>query len=643
MLAVAVLRQEQIPLNKLALSEANVRKQFEEREVAELAASIGSVGLLHNLVVVQTRSKAEVIGGGLRFRALQKLLAEKRLKNDAPIPCSVISEEHAGDLNEISLAENVRRYAMDPVEEALAFKTEAESRHRTVGEIAARFGAEERFVRQRLKLADINPKLLDLYRKKKLNLECLQAFTVSDSHPAQWDAWRNLGEYYKDRPGTETARMIRNALKGRAIGANDPRVQFVGVEAYRKAGGRVAEDLFSQHDAERMQVLDEDLLNKLVEAKLGREAERVRKEGWTNVVAVPQWNWALTHGFEQAKGEQHLPPKLKKKQEKLEAEHRRITDTGDGEFDDEQAEQLSAIEQELEEIEDQAEYRYPDEVKRAATVYVTLDRNGKAKVSDAYLPRPETATPPASQTAQAETPAKPKSPYSKSLVESLTMHKTAAIAAELMRQPDIALSSVVYGMLISDMDSYSYRLKSGVEVRSINLHYRLDGSKALTAIEAEWAGWQSKLPKKAEELWGWVASRDENEKLALLAVLAARALNGVVAGNDAYESSRRARNVDEIARTLQIGMRDGEILPKWFEPTAENFFDRVPKAIAFQALDAVGKNGVEPSIKKDQLAKLAEGRIAGTGWIPEPMRIKSHDEAADDFEYDDAEAQDAAE
>jgi ParB-like chromosome segregation protein Spo0J len=45
----------QIPLNKLTKADTNVRKTG-ENSITELAASIQTHGLLHNLIVIKTKS-----------------------------------------------------------------------------------------------------------------------------------------------------------------------------------------------------------------------------------------------------------------------------------------------------------------------------------------------------------------------------------------------------------------------------------------------------------------------------------------------------------------------------------------------------------------------------------------------------------
>ncbi len=66
-------------------------------------------------------------------------------------------------------------------------------------------------------------------------------------------------------------------------------------------------------------------------------------------------------------------------------------------------------------------------------------------------------------------------------------------------------------------------------------------------------------------------------------------------------------------------------MTKWFAPTAENFFLRVSKSRIFEAMAEAGSpisaDGMKS--KKAELAVLAEGKLAGTGWLPEPVRIQS--------------------
>jgi ParB family chromosome partitioning protein len=61
----------------------------------------------------------------------------------------------------------------------------------------------------------------------------------------------------------------------------------------------------------------------------------------------------------------------------------------------------------------------------------------------------------------------------------------------------------------------------------------------------------------------------------------------------------------------------------WWEPTAEGYLNHVPKAQIVAALKEAGPDlaggGVE-AMKKDALVTTAASRLAGTRWLPEPLR-----------------------
>ena len=69
---------EMIPLGKLRLSEANVRKNDSNLFIDELAANIEAKGLLQNLIAVPAKKRGmfDVTAGGRRLRALMQGMRE---------------------------------------------------------------------------------------------------------------------------------------------------------------------------------------------------------------------------------------------------------------------------------------------------------------------------------------------------------------------------------------------------------------------------------------------------------------------------------------------------------------------------------------------------------------------------------------
>ncbi len=87
---------QDIPFNKLVLSQSNVRRVKAGVSIDELAESITRRGLIQSLHVRpvldadgQETGMYEVPAGGRRFRALQLLVKQKRLTKTSKVPCVV--------------------------------------------------------------------------------------------------------------------------------------------------------------------------------------------------------------------------------------------------------------------------------------------------------------------------------------------------------------------------------------------------------------------------------------------------------------------------------------------------------------------------------------------------------------------------
>jgi ParB family chromosome partitioning protein len=119
-----------IPFDKLVLSQSNVRSIKAGVSVEELAEDIARRGLLQSLNVravlaaegVETGT-FEIPAGGRRFQALSLLVKQKRLAKTALIPCIV--RDAASDIlaEDDSLAENMQRVALHPLDQFRAFQT----------------------------------------------------------------------------------------------------------------------------------------------------------------------------------------------------------------------------------------------------------------------------------------------------------------------------------------------------------------------------------------------------------------------------------------------------------------------------------------------------------------------------------------
>lgn len=145
----------EIPLARLKSSSQPLRN--DDEELLELKNSISIHGLFHPLLVKKSDGDSfEVISGNRRLQALRQSGARN-------VPCRILDVDNK-EAFEISIAENLDRRSLDPVEEALAFRHYISIRKwGRSSTLARKIGKSEEYVSHRLKLlnlpSDILPKI----------------------------------------------------------------------------------------------------------------------------------------------------------------------------------------------------------------------------------------------------------------------------------------------------------------------------------------------------------------------------------------------------------------------------------------------------------------------------------------------------
>src|SRR3546814_6454081 len=134
---------QNIALNKLALSDLNVRK-VKPKEIEALAADIQARGVLQNLIGYDEDGKIKICAGGRRYRALKLLQKGKTIPGTFEVPVDLRSKDAA---LEISLSENAQREAMHPAEAIAAYRAVIDS-GKDVDDVEASFGVSHADVRR---------------------------------------------------------------------------------------------------------------------------------------------------------------------------------------------------------------------------------------------------------------------------------------------------------------------------------------------------------------------------------------------------------------------------------------------------------------------------------------------------------------
>jgi ParB family chromosome partitioning protein len=599
----------------LSLSPLNVRKTAVATGIEQLADLINAEGVLQNLDVYEfpqgegkKKTTHAVVAGGRRWRALQLLIKQKRIKPDFAVPCLIVSHERAV---QISLAENSGRQPMHPADEFEAFRLLVDS-GQPVEDVAARFSVTPLVVQRRLKLANVCPTFIALYREGEITLEHLMTFAVTDDHEKQRQVWDSLKPY--DRHPDS----LREALTVSDIALREPLARFVGVKAYQKAGGFVRRDLFADEDEGAM--LDGDLVRKLATEKLEKYAAQLKGEGLAWVDVHLQMDYAARAAYGRVRTILREPTEQEKAQlVALDTQKKEIeAQMAEAEEDEGRLADLSDEEARLDsEIERLHEQRgIPDPEQQAiAGASVSVGPDGKVRI-DRNLLKPEDAERFGRAQKAQERAAAAKAPrvHSATLVRRLTANRTLALQATLARRPEIALVALTHRLILRSFGAGYARdsaLQIEADMSTLQVHAKdLAGSKAQSAMETMAEQLRAGLPEDPDALFAWLLVQPQAQVLSLLAYCVATTLNGV-------QSDECVSPTDALARAAGLDMRE------WWTPSVDNYLGSIPKArILAVVTEAVSGNAAAPlaKLKKAAITKAAEQQLVGTGWLPTILR-----------------------
>ncbi|MEI2300538.1 ParB/RepB/Spo0J family partition protein [Ensifer sp. MJa1] len=613
-----------IALNKLDADPKNVRKTYSAEGVEALAANIREDGyrLLQNLVVRRGDKKGRyfVMAGGRRLAALNLLSGAGEIAKDFAVEC----KEREGEIaTEISLAENIMREDMHPLDQHEAFDALAKQ-GKEVADIAARFGTTETVVRKRLALARVSPVLLQLYREEDISFAQLSAFTVNDDHERQVTVWNSLSAWNRE------PHSIRRALTEEMIPATDKRIQFIGgLAAYEEVGGAVKRDLFDDRNAGY--ALDAALVEKLVAEKLEAAAATVRAEGWKWI----ECSATAPVGYHMMK--RHYPEGValsENDQAALDAAQTEYDDLAqsieNGVVGDEAETKLTEVEKRIDALNARTEAYSPEALEQAGA-FVFLDYYGRLAIERGFVKRDENAEAEdgddeGESLQDAKGKGEPKVPtisHSAALIEDLTAHKTAALRIELANNPEVALVAVVHAMLLRV--AYPYHSEQSALQLSLT-HERLEPSmkdaescRGLTAFNDLADNYGHHLPGNPADLFDWLMEQPQDTVLSLLAFGAAHSVNAVE--KKFTDRKKGIEQANQLGHALEVDMQD------WFETTGDSYFRHVNRTtIELAVAEAKGSEAelsVRAAAKKSEAVTIAGRIVAGSGWLPSPVRLAS--------------------
>lgn len=152
---------QQLPIHKVEPNAGQPRQDFDEEALAELAESIREHGVIQPLTVRALPSGYyQIIAGERRWRAA-------RIAGLDTVPAVVIEADDKKAM-ELALIENLQRQDLNPVEEALGYRSLMEDYGMTQEEASRRVGKSRPAVANALRLLALPEKVLNMLREGKL-------------------------------------------------------------------------------------------------------------------------------------------------------------------------------------------------------------------------------------------------------------------------------------------------------------------------------------------------------------------------------------------------------------------------------------------------------------------------------------------
>jgi ParB family transcriptional regulator, chromosome partitioning protein len=261
-----------IPLTELKIAKSNVRHGVKKADYKDLIPSIKERGILQPLLVRANGEGYEIVAGRRRFLAACEV--EKDGTAIEAIPCAIMAKGDDAAALEASLIENVAHLPMDEMDQFEAFQRLLKE-GRSVEDIAHIFGVTELTVKRRLAIANLHPKIRNLYRAEEIDAETLRALTLaSKQQQKDWLALWEDEEQHAPRGNT-----LKKWLLG---GENIPTsVALFDLGQYQ---GEIITDLFG----EEKYFANMEGFWALQDASIQTKRDDYLAHGWTRVEVLPR-------------------------------------------------------------------------------------------------------------------------------------------------------------------------------------------------------------------------------------------------------------------------------------------------------------------------------------------------------------------
>ena len=165
---VQTLRMSEIEPNR-----KQPRQTFDDAAIAELADSIRQHGLIQPIVVRPIGAGYQIVAGERRWRACRMLGM-----SEVPV---IVKDFDDAQTAQIALIENVQREDLNPVEEAMAYRTLMEEYDMTQEALSKAVGKSRSAIANAVRLLNLPDEIVEMLKKRQLSAGQAKAIAGADT------------------------------------------------------------------------------------------------------------------------------------------------------------------------------------------------------------------------------------------------------------------------------------------------------------------------------------------------------------------------------------------------------------------------------------------------------------------------------
>lgn len=271
---VEVVKEVKVPADmmlKISDIEPNrdqPRKNFDKEALEELADSISQFGIIQPIVVQKKDDYYEIIAGERRWRA-----AKIAKLKEVPV---IIKEYSEQEVMEIALIENIQRRDLNPIEEALAYKSLIDEYHLKQDELANRVSKSRSSITNSMRLLRLTESIQEMLVNQDISMGHARALLSLEHEELQNEAAKQIVE--KGLSVRDTEKLVKSILNPKQSKLAIPSSQsalynnlalrvgeIMGTKvtiSNKKTGkGKIEIEYFSQDELDRLLELFEAIQN----------------------------------------------------------------------------------------------------------------------------------------------------------------------------------------------------------------------------------------------------------------------------------------------------------------------------------------------------------------------------------------------